>query len=1046
MKWGVLLKTQKLKDFSPEKIIGGPKATIKKDNQEYNIEVKGDAECSVACPAGVNVKAYVNLIKNKKYEEAIEVIREANPFPAVCGRVCTRPCEASCELSESGDSIPIRALKRYASDYELARRPISIEPCKKVYDEKVVIIGAGPAGLTAGVDLIRMGYSVTVFERSNEPGGMLRYAIPPYRLPDRVLKREIDWIKKLGVEIKTDSKIENPVSLFKKGYSAVLIAGGAPKSFPLGIPGEKTKGVIDALDFLRDINERKKKQISGTVVVIGGGSTAFDAARSAVRLGANKSILAYRRGIEEMPAEKEEIDAAKEEGVEILTLSIPNKIVEKKGQVIGIKFLKAKLGKPDKSGRRSPIPIKNSEFLIKADNIIPAVGAMPDVGSVGGIKVTTPKGVIDVKEHGKTVVKGVFAAGDVEMGPSSVVEAIGRGHEAAKGINAYLRKIAPTETEEMLKSIQISLGSCVCSNAKYTPKREINKNKVKTFEEVEKTFTDFEAVEEASRCFSCGPCYACPTCLPNCKNKQLVAEIKDTTFLVKSPMVLSKKIYEEGPIDFKLKSDKEIKNIKLFSLTSKVNADLCIGCGRCEEVCAYRAIKNIISKDKKTVSQVSHEACASCSACVSECPSGAVTQGYMSDDEILKRLNKTKTPFSGVKGLMSYWSTTSPLFNSYDGIVELMSARKPSPSFLIRALARSGRGLVVIKPDKVTGSHYLPWEEAPDKVVKRTWNILKSVGISPDRIKYVYMSKDKNPTKILKEFSKELDNKKLGDLKLVIPKNIQSPVGEAMVILRIISANPDTKTKDNFILSRPAKKEENAIFEGCLPMLHLIGKAHRFYDIKPSRVAIRKILDEFKINAGFIEGFNCPSKGLLDLRTKGIKEIVDKIEENNKKVFKNLNPKKLMLCTPESYSSFSKDKNYENVSSFLEEILKKIEKSKGLKPVNKTVAIHHACKMNSDQFYEPAKKILKKIPGIKIVEIKDKCGHNSFDSLDSKSKQTAISLIKKASKKGADTIVCTSPYCLSHLLLCFREGSWTVSDIEISDVFQILYSSITGDI
>ena len=1041
----MLLKTEKNKDFDAEKIIGGSEGTLSKNGKEYKIQVKGQAECTEACPAGVNVKAYVNLIKNKKFEEAIEIIRESNPFPAVCGRVCTRPCEDTCELGENGDSIAIRALKRYASDYELARRPIHLEPCKTIYDEKIAIIGAGPAGLTAGVDLVRMGYPVTVFERDNEPGGMLRYAIPPYRLPDRILKREIDWIKKLGVKIKTGSKIKDPVSLFDRGYSAILIAGGAPKSFPLGIPGEKSDGVVDALDLLRDVNESKISQLKGILVVIGGGSTAFDAARSGIRLGAKKVIIAYRRGIEEMPAEKEEVEAAKEEGIEILTLSIPNKIIEKDGKVTGIEFLKAKLGEPDKSGRRRPVPIKNSEFLVKADKIIPAVGAMPDVGQVGGIKVTTPKGVIDVAEHGKTPVKGIFAAGDVEMGPSSVVEAIGRGHEASKGINAYLRAIKPAETEELLKSIQIYLGSRVCSNAKYIPSREIDKDKIKTFQEVEKSFTDFQAVEEASRCFSCGPCCACPTCLPNCKNKQLVAEIQDTTFLVKSPMSLSDNISKKGPTNFKLKSEGKTRNIKLFSLTSKVNPDLCIGCGRCEEVCAYRAIKNIISKDNRTVSQVSHEACASCSACVSECPSGAITQGYMSDDEILKRLHEKKTPYPGVKGLMSYWSTHSPLFNSYEGIVELMSARKPSPSFLIRALARSGRGLLVIKPDEITGSHYLPWEESPNEVIQRTWTILKSVGISPERIQYIDLPKGSKPAKLLKQFSKELDDKKLDDLRISIPKNVKNPVGEAMTILRILSANPDIKSKDELISSKPAKKHDNALFEGCLPLLHLVGVGHKFYDIGPSRLAIRKILDELKIDAGFIQGLNCPSKGLLNQKIPGVKEILAKIADNNKKVVKNLKPKKLILCTPESYLSFSKDKNYENVTSFLEEILKKAENYKDFKPLNKTIAIHHACKMESDPFYEPVKKLLKLIPGVKIVEIKDKCGHNSFESLDGKSKESAINLVKKSSNKGADLIVCTSPYCLSHLLLCFREGSWCVSDIKISDIFQVLYSSITGD-
>jgi len=341
----VLLKTEKnsYKHFNAESIIGGKTSILKVDGENYNIEVKGLPECSKACPAGINVKAYVNLIANRKFEEAVKVIRQANPFPAICGRICTRPCEDNCEQGVNGDSVSIRALKRYASDYELVRRSLIIEPCERIYDEKIAIVGAGPAGLSAAVDLIRMGYPVTVFEAQKDPGGMLRYAIPSYRLPKRILKREIDWIKNLGVEIKTGKRIKDPATLFKKGYSAILIAVGTPKSLPLGIEGEDADGVIDSLLFLQQINTNCPMEVKGDVVVIGGGSTAFDVARSAIRLGAKKVTLAYRRGLKEMPAENEEIKDAQDEDVKILTLAIPKRIIVKKGKLTGIEFLKAEL-------------------------------------------------------------------------------------------------------------------------------------------------------------------------------------------------------------------------------------------------------------------------------------------------------------------------------------------------------------------------------------------------------------------------------------------------------------------------------------------------------------------------------------------------------------------------------------------------------------------------------------------------------------------------------------------------------------------------------
>ena len=263
--WGLSLKENRRSkinnfNFNIESIIGGKTGILKGNNNEYIIESKGPPECSKACPAGINVKAYVNLIANKKFEEAIDVVRISNPFPGVCGRVCTRPCESFCEQKEKGSSISIRALKRFASDFESARRPLYIEPCKINYDEKVAIIGAGPAGLTAAVDLVRIGYSVTVFESEKNPGGMLYYGIPSYRLPKHILKRDIKWIKGLGVKIKINTRIDNPLKLFDEGYSVILISQGCWKSLPLNIEGEDANGIIDALFFLRVLKNQNQQE------------------------------------------------------------------------------------------------------------------------------------------------------------------------------------------------------------------------------------------------------------------------------------------------------------------------------------------------------------------------------------------------------------------------------------------------------------------------------------------------------------------------------------------------------------------------------------------------------------------------------------------------------------------------------------------------------------------------------------------------------------------------------------------------------------------
>ncbi len=863
---------------------------------------------------------------------------------------------------------------------------------------------------------------------------MLRYAIPRYRLPDRVLKREIDWIKGLGIKIEINKEIKDFKSLLKKGFSAVLIATGSPKSLPLGIDGEGSDGVIDPLEFLWRIKADKPIDVKGEVVVIGGGSTAFDAARSSIRLGAKKVTLVYRRGYEEMPAEKEEVIDAEEEGVKIITLAIPKKIIVKNKKVQGVEFYKAKLGEPDKSGRRRPIPIKDKVFTVKADILIPAIGAKPDVKNK---EIIDNRGRVEVKDYGFTDIKGIFAAGDVETGPSSVVEAIGRGHQAAKGIDSYLR--GNSIKEDTAAKVPIVVEKHTYTKSIHSPGKLSKQDRIKSFDEVEKSLNDFEAVEEASRCFTCGPCYLCSICIPNCDHKQLVAKIDNKAFLLKVPSELSQRITKKGTSEHDIKIGKMTEKIKLYSLTPTVNEDLCIGCGRCEEVCSYRAIQNKMIKDEKIVAEVDHDACSSCSACVSVCPTGAISQGYMSDSFILDRIKNKEA-----KALVSYWNTLSPDFEVYNGAIEIMSSRKISPSFLIKALARSGEGLLIVGPNEKTDSHYLPWEENPLDVIENTKKLLELIGISPERIQYKGVRDTIDPSAFVEDFSKQLNKKKFSKLTVHSIEQDMNPIEETIVILRILGANPDIKPKDAFSTVKPAKYGENVFFEGCLPMLHLIGETHNLYDLSETRNAIYQLLEKLNIKCGTINGFSCPSKGLLDLKSKGLDEIVSKIESRNLKLFKEINPKKLILGTPEAYSTFSSEKKFGKTTSLPDELLNLIRKSDALSPINKTVAVHHACNMKNDPFCESVIEILKLIPGIKVVKINDECGNKGFNILDSNSKSKAIKLMKKAVDKGADTILCTSPYCESHLLTCNREGSWNTVDIEITDVYKLLLISLEG--
>ena len=1014
------------------------KCVISGADKPYIIQVSTPPLCSDQCPAGINVKSYIRLIANRKFEEAVDLIRQANPFPAVCGRICTRPCEEFCELGKTGDPIAIRELKRYAAEYELARRPLTSEPCPCTSEDKVAIIGSGPAGLTAAVDLIRLGYPVTVFEEKPLPGGMLRYGIPSYRLPTRILNKDIEWITGLGVTITPNTKINDPASLLSKGYAAVLIAGGAPKSFTLGIQGEDADGVIDALWFLEQINSKQDITLSGTVVVIGGGSTAFDVARSAQRIGAENVSIAYRRSIEEMPADAEEIQEAQDEGITLQTQVIPTRILKKKKQVSGIEFIKTKLGDPDTTGRRTPHPIPNSEFVVDAEFIIPAVGAMPNVGLVGGVKVTTKKGVIDVSSYGKTPIDGIYAAGDVEMGPSSVVEAIGRGHLAAQGIHAYLQSIPLEELHSTPLLIPIVRERKKHSLAAYTKKKHLDTAKVLTFTDTTCSLTDFEAVEEASRCFTCGPCQSCPTCLPNCSNKQLCAQIDERDYLLKVPRPLSAEITHKGSQQLPVRCNEQHTTIRLETLTAQVNQELCLGCGRCEELCAYRAIQNKIIKGKRTTSLVNHDACSSCSACVSSCPSGAISQGYMSDQHILSRIARQPTPYKGVKALMSFWHTPAPTFGDIAGVIELMSVRKISPTFLIQALITAGRGLCIIGPKEPGASHYLPWEEPPHQVIKKTHILLKSIGISPDRIRYIPTSTVLDPAHVLKKYAQELEKRHLDHLQCPIPTDDLSPLGKTMILMRILATKPDVKPSPSHSTSKSKGKNTLAVFEGCIPLLDSIGRANHLFDLTDLRTALHSLLQDCSISYSLITDLRCPSAGLLDLDLPEKTKIVQSIFQYNTKLLIKHKSKDLLLITPESYASFLHEDYPISIRS-LPQYLIDTKKLKNLKaPYPITVALHPACAMQNDPFLHPTQQLLDSIPNVTTVLLTSPCQHTHFSALTGESKLAAIHLMEEAKRLQADMVVCTSPYCHSHLLLSQRIGSWRPVEIPITDLASFL--------
>jgi len=470
--------------------------------------------CQYICPLGQDVPAYIGYIAKGQFEEAIDIIRKENPLPLVCGRVCHHPCEAKCRSGESGDPIAIRALKRFAADYEINKGIKPIKPRGPTYNEKVAIIGSGPAGLTCGYYLVLQGYEVTIFESLPVAGGMLAVCIPEYRLPKNILDIEIEAIKKAGVTIQTNAKIDNLEDLKKQGYKAIFIATGAHKGFNMGIPGEDVKGVTDAIEFLRTVNLGKEVELGKQVAVIGGGNAAIDAARTANRMGCEKVQIIYRRTRAEMPSDPEEIDGAIEEGIDILFLAAPVKVLSENGRLKGIECIKMKLGDIDKSGRRRPVPIEGSEFLLDLDTMIYAIRQEPDLSFLSSnnkIQISKWNNIMTDPETFVTNEEGIFAGGDVVTGPATVTEAMAAGKIAAQSIHKYLRgepivreytvtrpavyvdplKLSEKEMEELLEQKR--------SRMPVIPKSE----RMGNFKEVHLVLKEEDAIIEARRCLRC---------------------------------------------------------------------------------------------------------------------------------------------------------------------------------------------------------------------------------------------------------------------------------------------------------------------------------------------------------------------------------------------------------------------------------------------------------------------------------------------------------------------------------------------------------------
>ena len=482
-------------------------------------EKQETSPCKIECPAHIDVQGFVSLAVKGKFQEALQLIKLASPFPSICGRVCPHPCESECNRDQIDKPVAIHSIERFLGDMDLKAKKRYMPEIKVKKKEKIAIVGSGPAGLTCAYYLAQEGYKVTIFEKAKVLGGMLTTGIPSYRLPRKIVEAEIELIRKMGVTMKTGVEVgkdKTIAQLPKDGFKAFFIAIGAQESMRLGVPGEDLDGVYRGLDYLRQINLGKPMRLGKKVAVIGGGNVAIDAVRSARRLGSEKAFILYRRGLEAMPSTPEEIKQCREEKNPIKTLAQPVRFIGNNGRVKAIECIKMRLTEPDKSGRKKSEPVPGSEFTVKVDAVITALGQESDWCCL------TPECACKLTEWGTMKVDpltlqsddpDIFTGGDAARGPKTVIEAIADGRQAAISINRYLNgENLRLGRDKELKAIKEPQKGKYDKAARAPMPYLDPKKRIKNFNEVQKGLAKGVTVQEAKRCISCGTCcvQTCP--------------------------------------------------------------------------------------------------------------------------------------------------------------------------------------------------------------------------------------------------------------------------------------------------------------------------------------------------------------------------------------------------------------------------------------------------------------------------------------------------------------------------------------------------------
>ena len=596
------------------------------------------APCQQTCPAGVDVQAYISLIDKGQYSEAVKVIKDTNPLPAICGRVCVRPCEDECRRNflDEGAPVGIDYLKRFASDYDLQSENKYVPEVKPSTGKKVAVIGGGPGGLSAAHFMQIEGHQADIYEAAPEPGGWLRYGIPEYRLPNDILDEEVKNITDLGANLYTRQKLGENLKYadLKKKYDATILTIGSQKGTLIGCEGEDAENVFSGIDFLRNMEMTgQKHDFSGkTVAVVGGGNTAMDCCRTAVRCNADKVYVIYRRSEEQMPANPIEIHESKLEGVEYLFLTNPKKVnKDENGKLKSVTLLKMQLGEPDKSGRRRPIPVEGSEFDLELDYILAAIGQKTDVNFIDEINTNSDEGQLELNRWGdidadaktlQTGIPSVFAAGDGVTGPATIIEAVAQAQVATNSVKQFLdgaKHIEPPKREFISRKENFREQRKEDYKGYYpSQKREemptLPESKRINFKEVELGYKDESVAQhEAQRCLECG----C-TEYYDCELKKFATDYdaEQTRFAGE---------YIEHKVDFR-------------HPYIEIDSNKCILCARCIRMCDEVVGANalgFVNRGFKTYVEptmgdsLQDTTCESCGMCIEACPTGAITENYV---------------------------------------------------------------------------------------------------------------------------------------------------------------------------------------------------------------------------------------------------------------------------------------------------------------------------------------------------------------------------------------------------------------------------------